>query len=203
MIERAEAIGPCSRPYDFQVVDEPSGLWTIALTSPLISVFALLLLRKQGEKLDPCRPRSRFLSDGTDGPSCGQFVSRTPSGPAIPRREPIFSTRHRFHMMFVHASLKDTVFGIDENLRKTFGTALFTSAGVVLFIVGCELMEGALNLPGVYGGLVMFAFSPSSVLERILSKKRWTRTSPPWKGCESVCWRCWPPRILFRDRIHL
>ena len=58
-------------------------------------------------------------------------------------------------MMFVHASLKDTVFGIDENLRKTFGTALFTSAGVVLFIVGCELMESALNLPGVYGGLVI------------------------------------------------
>ena len=58
-------------------------------------------------------------------------------------------------MMFVHASLKDTVFGIDENLRKTFGTAVFTSSGVILFIVGCELMEGALNLPGVYGGLVI------------------------------------------------
>ena len=80
MIERAEAIGPCSRPYDFQVVDEPSGLWTIALTSPLISVFALLLLRssmKQGEKLDHVDQKSRLTSrslyigfrksDGTDG----------------------------------------------------------------------------------------------------------------------------------------
>ena len=57
--------------------------------------------------------------------------------------------------MFVHASLKDTVYGIDENLRKTFRTAVFTSSGVVMFIVGCELMESALNLPGVYGGLVI------------------------------------------------
>jgi len=197
MIERAEAIGPCSRPYDFQVVDEPSGLWTIALTSPLISVFALLLLRssmKQGEKLDHVDQKSRLTSRslyiGFLGKVTGQmayfatlllvfpllnggefvdFAQNTIwqySGDTTSRERVMFflwtftllftPLAIAFEaMMFVHASLKDTVFGIDENLRKTFGTALFTSAGVVLFIVGCELMEGALNLPGVYGGLVI------------------------------------------------
>ena len=197
MMERAEALGPCGRTYDFHVVDEPTGLWTIALASPLISVFALLLLRssmKQGKKLDNPDQKSvltsRSLYIGFLGKVTGQmtyfatlllvfpllnggeFVDFAQNsiwqfGSETTSRDRVMYFLWTFTllftplaiafeaMMFVHASLKDTVFGIDENLRKTFGTAVFTSSGVVLFILGCELMEGALNLPGVYGGLVI------------------------------------------------
>ena len=55
-------------------------------------------------------------------------------------------------MMFVHATLKDTVFGIDNNLRKTFTTAVFTGIGVISFIVGSELMESLLGY-GAAGGV--------------------------------------------------
>jgi len=55
-------------------------------------------------------------------------------------------------MMFVHATLKDTVFGIDNNLRKTFTTAVFTGLGVISFIVGSELMESVIGY-GVAGGV--------------------------------------------------
>jgi len=55
-------------------------------------------------------------------------------------------------MMFVHATLKDTVFGIDNNLRKTFSTAVFTGLGVIAFIVGSELMESVIGY-GAAGGV--------------------------------------------------
>jgi len=55
-------------------------------------------------------------------------------------------------MMFVHATLKDTVFGIDNNLRKTFTTAVFTGLGVISFIVGSELMESFVGY-GAAGGV--------------------------------------------------
>ena len=55
-------------------------------------------------------------------------------------------------MMFVHATLKDTVFGIDNNLRKTFTTAVFTGIGVISFIVGSELMESVIGY-GAAGGV--------------------------------------------------
>ena len=55
-------------------------------------------------------------------------------------------------MMFVHATLKDTVFGIDNNLRKTFTTAVFTGLGVISFIVGSELMESVIGY-GAAGGV--------------------------------------------------
>tara|TARA_X000000368_G_C22935136_1_gene669546 strand:- start:33 stop:1049 length:1017 start_codon:yes stop_codon:yes gene_type:complete len=55
-------------------------------------------------------------------------------------------------MMFVHATLKDTVFGIDNNLRKTFTTAVFTGLGVISFIVGSELMESVVGY-GAAGGV--------------------------------------------------
>lgn len=55
-------------------------------------------------------------------------------------------------MMFVHATLKDTVFGIDNNLRKTFTTAVFTGIGVISFIVGSELMESVVGY-GAAGGV--------------------------------------------------
>lgn len=57
-------------------------------------------------------------------------------------------------MMFVHATLKDTVFGIDNNLRKTFRNALFTGFGVIAFIVGSELMETFVGY-GMAGGVIV------------------------------------------------
>jgi hypothetical protein len=55
-------------------------------------------------------------------------------------------------MMFVHATLKDTVFGIDNNLRKTFRTAVFTGIGLVAFIIGSEAMESIVGY-GMAGGV--------------------------------------------------
>ena len=57
-------------------------------------------------------------------------------------------------MMFVHASLKDSVFGIDQNLRRTFRNALFTGIGAFLFILTSEVMENVLGF-GLAGGVVM------------------------------------------------
>jgi hypothetical protein len=58
-------------------------------------------------------------------------------------------------MMFVHAMMKDTVFGIDERLRKTFSTAILTGAGAILFLIGSEAVEGLLPFPGVVGGVLL------------------------------------------------
>ena len=60
-------------------------------------------------------------------------------------------------MMFVHASLKDTVLGIDARLRETFGNAILTGLGALLFLIGSEAVEGLLPLPGILGGVVLGA----------------------------------------------
>jgi hypothetical protein len=57
-------------------------------------------------------------------------------------------------MMFVHASLKDSVFGIDHNLRRTFRNALFTGIGAFLFILASEVMENVLGF-GLAGGVIV------------------------------------------------
>ena len=57
-------------------------------------------------------------------------------------------------MMFVHASLKDSVFGIDQNLRKTFRNAVFTGLGAFLFILASEVMENVLGV-GLAGGVIV------------------------------------------------
>ena len=58
-------------------------------------------------------------------------------------------------MMFVHAMMKDSVLGIDERLRKTFGTAILTGIGAILFLIGSEAVEGLLPFPGVVGGVLL------------------------------------------------
>ena len=58
-------------------------------------------------------------------------------------------------MMFVHAMTKGTVLGIDRQLRKTFGLAVLTGLGAMLFIVGCEVVEALLPLPGIAGGVFL------------------------------------------------
>ena len=57
-------------------------------------------------------------------------------------------------MMFVHASLKDSVFGIDQNLRKAFRNAVFTGMGAFLFILSSEIMENLLGY-GIFGGVFL------------------------------------------------
>ena len=59
-------------------------------------------------------------------------------------------------LMFVHAALNDSVFGIDQNLRKTFRTAMFTGIGALLFITATELMEQVLG-QGLLGGVAIGA----------------------------------------------
>ena len=54
--------------------------------------------------------------------------------------------------MFVHATLKDTVFGIDEDLRKAFRATIFTGVSVVSFIVASEAMESMIGF-GMAGGV--------------------------------------------------
>ena len=57
-------------------------------------------------------------------------------------------------MMFVHASLNDSVFGIDQDLRRTFRNALFTGIGAFLFILASEVMENLLGF-GLAGGVIV------------------------------------------------
>ena len=57
-------------------------------------------------------------------------------------------------LMFVHASLKDSVFGIDKKLRATFRTAVFTSLGVISFVIGSEIMESLIGY-GIIGGVMV------------------------------------------------
>ncbi len=59
-------------------------------------------------------------------------------------------------MMFAHASLKDTVLGIDSKLRRTFRNSIFTGIGAVLFLVGSEVMESFLGY-GAIGGILLGA----------------------------------------------
>jgi hypothetical protein len=57
-------------------------------------------------------------------------------------------------MMFVYASLNETVFGIDQNLRKTFTTTTFTGVGAIMFIVSSEVIESVYGF-GLAGGVVL------------------------------------------------
>ena len=59
-------------------------------------------------------------------------------------------------LMFVHASLKDTVFGIDSNLRKTFTNTMFTGIGAISVVFVSEAMENVVGY-GMLGGVVIGA----------------------------------------------
>ena len=59
-------------------------------------------------------------------------------------------------MMFAHASMKDTVLGIDSKLRRTFINTIFTGLGGILFVIGCELMESFIGY-GTFGGVFVGA----------------------------------------------
>ena len=59
-------------------------------------------------------------------------------------------------LMFVHAALKDTIFGIDSNLRKTFTNTLFTGIGAISFVIVSEAMENVVGY-GMLGGVAIGA----------------------------------------------
>lgn len=57
-------------------------------------------------------------------------------------------------MMFVYASTKDTVLGIDQKLKRTFTNTIFTGFGAISFIAASEIMENVLGF-GLVGGVVL------------------------------------------------
>lgn len=57
-------------------------------------------------------------------------------------------------MMFVYASTKDTILGIDEKLRKAFTNTIFTGVGAISFIAASEIMENVLGF-GLIGGVFL------------------------------------------------
>ena len=59
-------------------------------------------------------------------------------------------------MMFAHASMKDTVLGIDSKLRRTFRNSVLTGLGALLFLIGSEVMESAIGY-GEFGGIFLGA----------------------------------------------
>ena len=59
-------------------------------------------------------------------------------------------------LMFVHATLKDTVFGIDSNLRKTFRNTMFAGIGGISFVFVSEAMENVVGY-GMAGGVLIGA----------------------------------------------
>lgn len=78
-------------------------------------------------------------------------------------------------LMFVHATLKDTVFGIDSNLRKTFRNTIFAGIGAISFVFVSEAMENVVGygmLGGVLiGAIIIFARHPIISLIDVISSK--------------------------------
>ena len=78
-------------------------------------------------------------------------------------------------LMFVHATLKDTVFGIDANLRKTFRNTLFAGFGAFSFVFVSEAMENVVGY-GMFGGvligaIIIFARHPIMRLIDVISSR--------------------------------
>lgn len=61
-------------------------------------------------------------------------------------------------VIFTYAVIKNEMFGIDEQLRKTFTATVFTGLGAILFLVSTELMESVFNqgwIGGVFIGMAL------------------------------------------------
>ena len=59
-------------------------------------------------------------------------------------------------IVFTYAVIKNDMFGIDEQLRKTFTTTIFAGSGAILFLVSTELMESLFDqgwIGGVFIGM--------------------------------------------------
>ena len=59
-------------------------------------------------------------------------------------------------IIFTYAVVKNEMFGIDEQLRKTFTTTIFAGSGAVLFLISTELMETVFD-QGWLGGVIIGA----------------------------------------------
>ena len=196
MTDAVNQIGTCTTNYETHIVDEPYGLWTIALASPLVTLGALFFIRssmksdeRSGNLNSSKHLTSRSLYIGFLGKVAGTMLyfatliilipllndgnmatfldanlwryGENPSG--LDRLKFLIWTLSLLMtplamgfeaMMFVHAALNDSVFGIDKNLRKTFRTAAFTGTGALLFIVGTEVMEQLVGA-GLFGGVLL------------------------------------------------
>ncbi len=61
-------------------------------------------------------------------------------------------------IIFTYAVIKNDMFGIDEQLRKTFTTTIFAGFGAILFLVATELMESVFDqgwIGGVFIGMTL------------------------------------------------
>ena len=61
-------------------------------------------------------------------------------------------------VIFTYAVIKNDMFGIDEQLRKTFTTTVFAGLGAILFLVSTELMESVFDrgwIGGVFIGMTL------------------------------------------------
>ena len=197
VLQYAEDIGTCSRPFDRAVVEEPVGLWGIILLGPIISLVGLLFLRasmKQSQQETENLANSgvlpsRSLYIGFLGKVIGQIIFfvfvliilptlnggvffefadsiRVQYGADPTAYDRILYFIWNFTLviapvsvgfealMFVHATLKDTVFGIDSNLRKTFTNTIFTGIGAMSFLIVSEAMENVVGY-GMLGGVII------------------------------------------------
>ena len=59
-------------------------------------------------------------------------------------------------IIFTYAVVKNEMFGIDEQLRRTFTTTIFAGSGAVLFLISTELMETVFD-QGWLGGVMIGA----------------------------------------------
>ena len=59
-------------------------------------------------------------------------------------------------IIFTYAVIKNEMFGIDEQLRRTFTTTIFAGSGAVLFLISTELMETVFD-QGWLGGVIIGA----------------------------------------------
>lgn len=61
-------------------------------------------------------------------------------------------------IVFTYAVIKNDMFGIDEQLRRTFTTTVFAGSGAVMFLISTELMESAFDqgwIGGVFIGIAL------------------------------------------------
>ena len=178
------SIGDCPAVFDSLVSDQRLALWLLTLIGTPISIIALIFIRitlKQGDIipkpfytgfLGKVIANTIFFSTIViimpllNGGPAGflavlewRYVDRSIMANVkyfiwtLNLGLPIIAVGFEA-MMFVYASTKDTVLGIDNRLRKTFTNTIFTGVGAIAFIAASEIMENLLGF-GLLGGVVL------------------------------------------------
>jgi len=57
--------------------------------------------------------------------------------------------------MFTYAILKNEILGIDEQLRRTFSTAIFATIGGIALVITSELLESVIPGGGLMAGFIV------------------------------------------------